>query len=259
MLTRVILISLATWAWFTTPVVQGAILARLNAGEKLTLCAIGTSVTGNYYDHEKRAGVPSAWFGQLGQWLDELYPGQVALFNEGIGGAASKYTPTYTQANGASGLDFQLDRALAHEPDVLLIEFAVNDAFLGYGISRQMSRANLQAMIDRVNAWAAQRDKSVEIVLQTMNNNTHAGQRPELEAYYQGYRDVAQADGLLLIDHYPNWLKLYNSEPDHATWKSYVPDGIHPIAIGARRVILPEMQRALKAQLPAPAAESQSP
>ena len=77
-----------------------------------------------------------------------------------------------------------------------------------------------------------------------MNNNTHAGQRPDLEDYYQGYRDVARANGLLMIDHYPNWLKLYDGEPDHATWKSYVPDGIHPSAIGAQRVILPEIQRA---------------
>ena len=149
MLTRVLLIPLAICLWCCTPIAQGAILARLDAGEKLTLCAIGTSVTGDYYDQEKKAGVPSAWFSLLGRWLDQLYPGQVTLFNEGIGGAASKYTPSYTQANGASGLDFQLDRALAHDPDVLFIEFAVNDAFLAYGISRQMSRDNLQEMIDR--------------------------------------------------------------------------------------------------------------
>ena len=148
-MTRVLLIALAICLWCGASIAEAAIMARLKAGEKLTLCAIGTSVTGDYYDPEKKAGVPSAWFPQLGKWLDELYPGQVTLFNEGIGGAASKYTPTYTQANGASGLDFQLDRALTHDPEVLFIEFACNDAYLGYGISRQMSKDNLQAMVDR--------------------------------------------------------------------------------------------------------------
>ena len=257
-MTRVLLIPLAICLWCGASIAEGAILARLKAGEKLTICAIGTSVTGDYYDPEKKTGVPSAWFPKLGKWLDELYPGQATLFNEGIGGAASKYTYTYTKDNGASGHDFQLDRAFAHDPDVLFVEFACNDAYLGYGISRQMSKDNLQEMVGRARAWAASHDKKLEIVVQTMNNNTHAGQRPDLEDYYQGYRDVVRANGLLLIDHYPNWLKLYNSEPDHATWKTYVPDGIHPIAIGAEHVILPEIQGALKDQFREPATGSNS-
>ena len=55
-----------------------------------------------------------------------------------------------------------------------------------------------------------------------MNNcvNAHAEQRPELAAYYQGYREIALANkGVLFIDTYQKWLDLYNSQPDHANWK----------------------------------------
>ena len=61
-------------------------------------------------------------------------------------------------------------------------------------------------------------------------------------------RDVAAVNGLLLIDHYPDWVKLYNSEPDHATWNRYMSNDIHPNELGAKEVILPEIERALKQQ-----------
>lgn len=238
----------AICVWVAPLCAEGAVLPRLEQGEKLTICAIGTSVTGSYWDPANKVSVPSAWFPLLGKWLNSLYPEQVTIHNEGIGGAASKFTPTYANGNGGSGLDVQLDRALAHNPDVLFIEFAVNDAYHKYGISKQASKDNLQEMIDRTRAWAAKHNKSVEIVVQTMNNITHEGDRPEEAAYYQGYRDVAKANGLLLIDHYRNWLKLYDSEEDHATWKSNVPDGAHPNEKGAQIVILPEIQKVLKNQ-----------
>jgi acyl-CoA thioesterase I len=247
---RSIKVLLAISMWSSGVVARGAILPRLDRGESLTICAIGTSVTADYYDPVAKGTAQSAWFPLMGQWLNTLYPGKVTLHNEGIGGAASKYTATYRHPG--SGLDVQLERALAHNPDVLFIEFAPNDAYVPYGISPQMSRDNLQEMIDRTTAWAKSRQKTVEIVVQTMINaiGEHATMRPNLEAYYQGYREVAAANGLLLIDHYPNWVKLYNSEPDHATWKRYMSNNIHPNDLGAKRVVLPMIQRAIKQQGP---------
>lgn len=233
---------------------QAAILPRLDRGDSLTISAIGTSFTGYYWDPVNQVSEPSTWFSRTGAWLDALYPGKVTLYNEGIGGAASKYTPTYSAVNGQSGLDYQLDRALAHNPDVVFIEFAANDAYVPYGISKQMSKDNLQTMIDRINGYAAGRHKQVDIIIQTMANfaGQHAAARPEIADYYQGYRDVAAANGLLLVDNYVNWVKLYDSEADHATWNSYMNCGVHPNDLGAERVIVPEVQRALLNQAPEP-------
>ena len=68
-----------------------------------------------------------------------------------------------------------------------------------------------------------------------------------------GGRDVAAARGLLLIDHYPNSLDLYNTDP--TTWGSYVPDDLHPTGAGQVNVLMPELQAALEA-VPEPATMS---
>ena len=105
-------------------------------------------------------------------------------------------------------------------------------------------------MIDTINAWAVGKSKSVDIVIQTTNNDPYSGARPNLASYYQGYRDVAAADGLLLIDNYPNWINLYNTDP--TTWNNYVSDGIHPDALGVQNVIMPQVELALNSQVPEP-------
>jgi lysophospholipase L1-like esterase len=205
----------------------------------MTITAIGTSLTNASF---------GSWFGQMGAWLESEYPSQVTLFNEAIPSSASKYTTTYTSPG--SGLDVQLANALAHNPDAVFIEFGMNDAYTPYGISVQMSKDNLQAMIDQIHTWASSRSKSVDIVIQTMNNDGGSSLRPNLAAYYQGYRDVATANGLLLIDNYANWMNLYQT--DATTWRSYVPDGVHPNALGTEKIILPEIERALMSQVPEP-------
>ena len=125
-------------------------------------------------------------------------------------------------ASDISGLGVQLPAALTHNPDAVFIEFAINDASTDVKITPAESKQNLQTMIDRINAWAATKDKSVDIIIQTMSNDPLSGLRPDLASYEQGYRDVAKANGLLLIDHYPTWVNLYSNDP--TTWHEYVPD-----------------------------------
>lgn len=227
-----------------TMTAEGAIIPRLQRGEHLTIAAIGTSLTAS-----------TAWFDQVGAWLQTTYPGQVAVQNKAVGGSASKYTDTYTWP--ASGLDVQLGNVLGVNPDAIFIEFSINDAFDGYGITPQMSRDNLQTMINNINLWSASH-KPVDIVVQTMNNvvdtpvHKNATYRPDLETYYEGYREVAATNHVLLIDHYPNWVNLFNS--DRATWDRCVPDGLHPSELGSRTVIVPEIQRVLNSQAPEPSA-----
>ena len=218
---------------------RATVLSRLDQADNLKIAAIGTSLT---------APGTSSWFSQMGVWLDSQYPHQLSYYNGAVPSSASKYTSSYTYP--ASGLDVQLGNALAQGPDVLFIEFAMNDAYTPYGITTQMSKDNLQAMIDRIHTWSAGRSKPVDIIVQTTNNEPNTGVRPNLAAYYQGYRDVAAANGVLLIDHEPNWANLYNTNRNR--WNSYVPDGIHPNALGTGNVILPEIERALTAQTPEP-------
>ena len=228
----------------------GAIIPRLKHGENLKLAAIGTSLT------DKGSG-NKGWFEHTGEWLNTLpYKGKVTCSNHAVGGSASKTVNSDKGYHpGRYGL-LQLSDVLANEnPDAIFIEFAINDAFLPYHISNQASEENLQTMIDQINEWAKKQNqgkgKKVDIIVQTMNNciNVHATSRPNLEQYYEGYKQVVRKNrGVLLIDNYANWMTLYNSQADHATWHRYVPDGIHPNADGDREILMRQLQEKLKKQ-----------
>jgi lysophospholipase L1-like esterase len=240
-ITRVFLLVLsATYA----ATASAAIVPRLMSGESLKVCAIGTSLT-----VFRGSQVPDwGWFEQSGAWLNSLYPNQVTLSNRAVGGAfSSSAPPTYPR-----GGFLQLGDVLANDnPDAIFIEFAINDAINGL-MSVAQSKSNLQTMINSIKTWSSQHGKNVDIVISTMNNcgPTLDATRSNLAAFYQGYRDVAKNNGLLLIDNYPNWVNLYNS--NFAQWQAYVPDDIHPSSAGATAIILPQVKASLMSQVPEP-------
>ena len=234
--THLLKIVQALCLWLVVSTSHAAIVAKLAEGKSLTISAIGTSLT---------APTWSSWFTQMGDWLNTKYPGKVTLNNEAIGGS-----------NSTSGISTQLGAALAHNPDVIFIEFAYNDASTGSNMSVETSKNNLQSMINTINTWAGapERKKTVDIIIQTMNNDPLTGLRPNLEAYYQGYRNVAMDNKLLLIDHDPNWINLY--QKDVGQWNKYVPDTIHPGPEGTTAIIMPEIQKALTSQVPEPSTKA---
>jgi lysophospholipase L1-like esterase len=220
---------------------QADILSRLKKGEKLQIAAIGTSLTAASFNAEN-------WFAQWGAWLSSQYPGQVTLSNRAVSGTCSCNLPQFDRPHGGF---WQLEQVLANDaPDVVFIEFATNDAGRLSNMSVADSRRNLKTMIDRIHAWASENHKQVEIIVQTMNNIGPAcdGSYRDAGPFFQGWAEEAAANHLLLIDHYANWLKLYNSEANHATWKSYVPDELHPNPLGTAKVIVPAIQQALTEQ-----------
>lgn len=217
-------------AWLARP--AGArFIHALRSGRKVTIVTMGTSLSG-------------LWPGvMLDDWLNKEWPGQVTLFNEAVGASASSTGFNGDQATSGLG---KLDAVIAHKPDVVFIEFATNDAFLPYKISLEDSKKNLHTMIDRILAA----NPATEIIVQTMSScldhpsaGRHASDRPDVAAYFQGYREVAKARGLLLVDHYPNWLKIMTNDP--ALFDRLVPDRIHPQAQGYRQVLLPELKATL--------------
>ncbi|MCW1926100.1 FAD-dependent oxidoreductase [Luteolibacter arcticus] len=198
-------------------------VSALAAGLARKVVVYGTSLTAN-----------GAWVGQMTSWLTATYPGQLTVINSGLSGK-----------NSAEGVAQLQAKVLAHDPDAVFIEFAMNDAFLYSDGTPQLSveqaRANLNTMIDSILA----QNPPAEIILQTMNtvwnspngSNQSATLRPNLAAYYEMYRSVAAARGLMLIDHQPNWAAL--QQGDLAAFKAWVPDGVHPVAQGLGKVVLP--------------------
>jgi lysophospholipase L1-like esterase len=68
--------------------------------------------------------------------------------------------------------------------------------------------------------------------------------RPQLAAYNDTYRAYAKQHGLALIDHFPAWAKL--KETDEARFRLYVPDGTHPTKEGSLAVTWPAVQALLE-------------
>lgn len=205
------------------------LVRELAAGRPRKVVLYGTSLT---------AGGP--WVGQMQTWLAGNYSGPMTLINSGLSGK-----------NSAEGVAQLSAKVLAYNPDTVFIEFAVNDAFLYSDGTPQLSvaqaRTNWLSMIDSIRA----QNPRVEIILQTTNpawdspsgSNTSGTLRPNLSAYYQMVRDVGAERGLLVIDHYPNWLALQASDP--ATFQADVPDGVHPIAAGTQLFMMPLLQKRL--------------
>ncbi len=198
---------------------KSRLVTNLESGKQQTVITYGTSLT---------AG--GAWVRQLQAALDSSYPGKAMVINSGKFAIWSKW--------GVDNLD---KRVIEKRPDTVLIEFAINDAYLPYKVSIEQARGNLENMINRILKSNAES----EIVLMVMNPpiGVYLESRPQIKAYYQMYRNVAKDRKLLLIDHYPKWEKILNEDPD--LFKKYVPDGIHPGAEGCKTVITPEITKAL--------------
>ncbi|MEZ5324142.1 MAG: MBG domain-containing protein [Verrucomicrobiales bacterium] len=223
-------------------------LNAIRDGEYRRIVTMGTSLT---------ASAPG-WPDQLQTWLKTQAPKpeNVSLWNRGVGAGASDHPnwdhPLYEHLSGKRWA-LPLIIGSSPRPDVVFIEYSINDAYLPYQLSQQDSRDNLNFIIDEYLAF----NPDIEIILMTMNNPTgsHLTSRPQIAEYYQIYRDVAEERNLLLIDHYPNWLNLYNTDP--AKWDSYFYDGLHPRPEGSENVILPELIRALEAaSVPAQSVEN---
>jgi acyl-CoA thioesterase-1 len=214
------------------PAAKGArFIQDLQAGKKVTIVTMGTSLSN---------GWPVV---MMGDWLTPDFPGQVTFFSECVGASSTAMGPNGDRS--LSGLG-KIPAAIAHRPDVVFIAFGMNDAYLPYNTSLEESKKNLNTIIDAILSA----NPKTEIILQTMNScldqdvgDKHASLRPRLAEYYQIHRDVAKERNLLLVDHYPNWLKLITEDP--ASFDKLVPDRVHPGAWGYFTVFLPTLKTAL--------------
>jgi len=196
------------------------LVANLSAGKKQTLVVFGTSLTSH-----------GAWVGKLNEVLDKKFPGLLTLAN----GAESGMQSTW-------GLQNVKQRVIAKKPDTVLIEFGINDAHKKFNISTDDARKNLEGMIDAI----LKSNPACEVILMTMNpavgQNSENRNHKEND-YFQVYRDVAKERKLRLIDHYANWKAIIDK--NEKDFLKLAPDGLHPGAEGAEKVILPELLKSL--------------
>lgn len=130
------------------------------------------------------------------------------------------------------------DRVSALKPDLVIIEFAINDADLRHWMGLDASRANTIALIRRL------RRESPGARIMLMTTHPVSGwkwmQRPQLGQYYRQYREIAAAERIALIDGERGWLALPGSARENA-----LPDGVHPLPAVFADAVVPEARKAL--------------
>lgn len=179
----------------------------------LRVTVMGTSLTARY-----------DWPDRAAARLQAACPNRrVMLTTIARGGAASDW--------GAA----QRDRLRDSRPDILLVEFTVNDADLRRRVGLRAARAHHEALV------AAARDVSpdVRIVLVTLNRarGLRAVLRPRIAAHEAQY-DALAADldlGRLALG--PDWARaLAQGDAD-----ALLPDGVHPAPAAVERLVVPRV------------------
>jgi acyl-CoA thioesterase I len=166
----------------------------------LVIAALGTSLTAR-----------GAWLEALPAALEPLVLRPVSALKFARVGATSRWGITV------------VDEAARVRPDIVIIEFASNDAALHRSVSLSASVANVAVIIRRLRAT----NRNVRLYLMTMSPMIGLRRllRPRLGRYYDAYPSLAVRERTGLIDNRADWAAL-----PPATLARALPDGSHPTA-----------------------------
>jgi acyl-CoA thioesterase I len=186
---------------------------KLRNGEEQTIVIMGTSLSANTRY--------SSWVRLMREELTNLFGDKVSVINLAKEKTSSEY-----------GISI-LPEVLAEQPDVVFIEYAINDSSEFRGMSIQDCYDNLDIIVQTILT----NFPDCEIIIQTTNPTFREGTRVYLADYYQTYRYYAASRELLFIDYYPAWLEAFKDDPD--LYKQYYFDTTHPNLEGTEAVIMP--------------------
>ena len=190
----------------------GNILAKLKPGAKLRIGYFGASVTNG-------AGATSEdkkWRWIVHHWFEEQCP-QATLEHLHV-------------VNGGTGSDLGACRLgremLAHQPDLLFIEFAVNDG----SRPQEYSMRTMEGIIRQI--WRA--DPTTDVVLlYTLNTGfLKAYEQGELPRTTAGFEAVADHYGVPSID--VGYVAAQKLTAGELTWEEFSIDSVHPTDRGYR-------------------------
>ncbi|MEM8731293.1 MAG: SGNH/GDSL hydrolase family protein [Pseudomonadota bacterium] len=173
----------------------------------ISLVAFGTSLTAR-----------NAWPEALAERLETCRSSPVTLTRVARPGAGSAWAQT------------QVAQVVAAAPDLVVMEFAINDADLLDGVSPATGHRQHAEILQALRTDLPE----ARILLMTMNPayGPRGWVRPMLRRHYLGYRDLAVEFDTGLADLYPRWVQLQ----DRAARRP--PDGLHPTDAQTAPVVL---------------------
>ncbi len=158
-------------------------LEDLKSGCDVTIVAFGDSITAGY---AVRRGFPSFWM----EWLQKKYPeAKVEMINSGVSGD--------TTMDGLARLDWSV---LSYEPDLVTINFGINDCVLRLGLEE--FEMNFVEMVRRIRAGPG----SEILLLSSQPLETPPYDGLVLD-YYQAIERVAREMDVGFVDVYEVWMR----------------------------------------------------
>lgn len=176
-----------------------AAMEKAKSGEKITVAAIGGSITQGTAASNSSGCYASLFF----KWWQDKFPEcGINTVNAGIGG-----TDSYLGVHRAD------DQLLSYEPDVVVIEFSVNDT------DAVMNKYSYDSLVRKV--LSAENNPAVILLFTTQENGT---------SLQDVHKEIGAAYGLPMISYreavYPE------VEAGTINWKDISPDNIHPNDVG---------------------------
>lgn len=151
-------------------------------------------------------------------------------------------------ARAGAGSDWAartLPEVIATRPDVVLMEFTINDADMLDGLSLDRSTTHHRAILSALTE--ALPDTLVWLMTTSPAHGPRGWVRPRLPRYHAMLRDLAAETGAGLLDLTPIWRKALS---DPATRRRILPDGLHPDPEAEADLILPALIAQVIARLP---------
>ncbi len=155
----------------------------IESGADATIVCFGDSITAGY---AVRRGFPSFLLESLRQRFPDS---KIEMINSGISGDTSQ--------DGLGRLDWAV---LSYEPDLVTINFGINDCVLG--LSREEFEMNLVEMVRRIRAGP-----DSEILLLSSQPLESPPYDQRVLDYYQTVERVAKEMNVGFVDVYGAWMK----------------------------------------------------
>lgn len=181
-------------------------IQKLKEGKPVLIAALGDSLT---YGWMVRKG----YLDFLQEMLKEKYPtAQVNILNRGIPGDTAE-----------GGLERLRGDVLDYNPDCVLVQFALNDAFIGYSPFKY--RNNVHAIVTSI-----QENTDADVVLVTSVYIHNSKENEIAERFYSELEELSQEMHLPIARVHEKWKIAVREGIPFSRLVQY--DGVHPTIEG---------------------------
>ncbi|MBN2255536.1 MAG: hypothetical protein JW736_07500 [Deltaproteobacteria bacterium] len=183
-------------------------IEKLTSGEPVVIVALGDSLTSGWM-------VSKGYIDYLKEMIRDRYPNsKLNLINRGIPGDTAR-----------GGVDRLQNDVLRHNPDCVIIQFGLNDAFAGY--SHERYREHIEMMIHRIRDAS-----SADIILVTSVCLNGERDNAFIDKFYLQVEELSHLFDLPFAPVHRYWMKKI---AEGVTFDSLVQfDGVHPNTVGHR-------------------------